>query len=194
MELPTWQHRLCSVFLFLFKCWLNPLPWIIFMRRSLSAYACFKLTISSQFCQAFSPQTSRKCPYSHPLHVCDSNYTHALTSLQLSQLLAGNHSSRLGKSFTAKNGCPTRWEDSFLSLFVHRRTETAHPMATRCFQSWDQRWPCCLHPSGASTHLPLSHLLTQMLSLEKKNKKKTLCKVTSQDESFIPSTATAGKC
>ena len=38
-----------------------------------------------QFCQVLSPQTSHKCSYSHPLHVCVSNHTHPLKRLQQSQ-------------------------------------------------------------------------------------------------------------
>jgi len=32
--------------------------------------------------RVFSPQTSHKCSYSHPLHIHDSNHTHPLTSWQ----------------------------------------------------------------------------------------------------------------
>ena len=40
-------------------------------------------------------------------------------------------------NFTAGNGGPTRLEDCFLSPFVHRRTETAHPVPTKVFSKLD---------------------------------------------------------
>ena len=83
------------------------------------------------------------------------------------------------KSFPARNGCHTRWEDCFLTLFVHRRTDEAH---SGCFHSWAQRRPCCLYPLGAPTHHPLSHpFRPRRIYLQI-----TLQEVTSKDEIFMP--------
>ena len=52
----------------------------------------------------------------------------------------------------------------------------------RCFQSGAQRWPCCLHPSGAPTHLPLS----RPFCWSRTYLQRSLQEVMSQDESFMP--------
>ena len=36
-------------------------------------------------------------------------------------------------------------------------TEMGHLVPTKAFYSRAQKWPCCFHPAGAPTHLPLSH-------------------------------------
>jgi len=62
----------------------NPLVdelFIVFLWRSLLAYTWIKLTISPVL-SGFQPPNSKKCSYSHPLHICDSNHTHPLTSWQ----------------------------------------------------------------------------------------------------------------
>ena len=90
----------------------------------------------------------------------------------------GNCLSRLGIKLPARNGCHTRWEDCFLTLFVHRRTDEAH---SGCFHSWAQRRPCCLYPLGAPTHHPLSHpFRPRRIYLQI-----TLQEVTSKDEIFM---------
>ena len=136
----------------------------------------------SQFCRVFSPQTSHKCSSSHPLHIRGSNHTNPLTSLQYSRLLASNCSLRLGKNFPTGNGRRAGWEDCFLNLFVHRRTAVAHQSQTRCFQNGAQKRPCCLHPLGAPTLLPLFH----PFCWSRTYLQKTLQEVTSRDESFMP--------
>ena len=74
--------------------------------------------------------TWHKCHCSHPVHIRDSNHTHCLTSLQESRLLANGHPYR---ALAARNGGPTWPEDRFLSPFVHRRREIAHPGLTKGF-------------------------------------------------------------
>ena len=55
----------------------------------------------------------------------------------------------------------------------------------RYFQSRAQRQPCCLHPSDAPTHLPLSrHFCWSRTYLQR-----SLQEVTSQDESFMLDTS-----
>jgi len=52
----------------------------------------------------------------------------------------------------------------------------------RHFQSRAQRQPCCLHPSSAPTHLPLSH----PFCCRRTYLVKSLQEVTSQEECFMP--------
>ena len=52
----------------------------------------------------------------------------------------------------------------------------------RHFQSGAQRRPCCLHPLGAPTHLPLS----RPFCWSRTYLQRSLQEVMSQDESFIP--------
>ena len=51
-----------------------------------------------------------------------------------------------------------------------------------CFQSGARRRPCCLHPSGAATHLPLS----RPFCCRRTYLQRSLQEVTSQHESFMP--------
>ena len=51
-----------------------------------------------------------------------------------------------------------------------------------CFQSGAQRRPCCLYPSGAATHLPLS----RPFCCRRTYLQRSLQEVTSQHESFMP--------
>ena len=62
-------------------------------------------------CQVLSPQTSHKCPYSHPLYIRD---------------LAVNHSSRLGKKLHCHKWGLNKVRELFFSLCVHRMKETAN--------------------------------------------------------------------
>jgi len=50
---------------------------------------------------------------------------------------------------------PQGWEAVFLSQFMQRRREMAHPVPPRPFYSQAQKQPCCFYPLGAPTHLPL---------------------------------------
>ena len=134
-----------------------------------------------QFCRVFSPQTSHKCPYSYPLHICDSNHTHPLTSWQQSlscQLLAQTEK----KCFTARNGVGER--TIFSASLCIGGQKRPHPVPTKVFPKLNPETAMLLAPLRC-THPPPPvplFLLTQNLS------PKTLCQVTSQDESFMPST------
>ena len=119
------------------------------------AYTWIKLIIP-QFCQVFSPQTQHKCSCSHPLYFLDSNHTHPLMSCMaivtalsrqpLTQTGINTSPSEMGAVQGKRTVLSTR-----LCIGGQQWPTQSQP---RCFQSGAQRRPCCLHPSGASTHHP----------------------------------------
>ena len=87
------------------------------------------------------------------------------------------------KCFTARNGGPTRREDCFLSPFVQRRREMAHPAPTKSF-SRPSPEAAMLPMLSAETHPPPSvppSLLVQSLS------PKGIAGSDITDESLMPS-------
>jgi len=60
-------------------------------------------------------------------------------------------------SLTARNGGPTWPEDRFLSTFMHRRREMAHPVLTKGFLPLSPEVAMLPGPRVETTHLPLSH-------------------------------------
>jgi len=60
-------------------------------------------------------------------------------------------------SLTARNGGPAWPEDRFLSLFVHRRREMAHPVLTKGFLQLSPKAAMLPGPRVEPVHLPLSH-------------------------------------
>ena len=96
---------------------------------------------------------SHKCHCSHPVHIHDSNHTHCL-----------RHGSwpifaptEWENSFTARSGGPARPEDSFLSQFMQRRRETAHPVLTKGFLQLSLEAAVLPGQGLKPAHLPLSH-------------------------------------
>ena len=92
-------------------------------------------------------------------------YTFVTLTTPNHQRACNSHSSRLTisrldweKSFTARNGGPTRREDCYLSPFVQRRREMAWPtqLQPRAFQGQAQKQPCYLGQVLKPAHLPLS--------------------------------------
>ena len=77
--------------------------------------------------------------------------THKI-SLQQSQL---SGLCRPRKKLHCPKQSPTRLEDCFLSPFEQRRRQMAYLVPTKTFLQPKLDTPCCLHPSGAPTHLPL---------------------------------------
>ena len=86
-----------------------------------------------------------------PVQIRDSNHIHCLI----------NHGSWLmvtpiewENNFTSRNGGPTWPKNCFLSLFVQRRRQMAHPVLTKAKpRSSHAIWAPCWN----STQLPLSH-------------------------------------
>ena len=119
-----------------------------FLWRSLLAYVCLSHVLSG----FQAPKLHDKCPYSHPLPVHDSTmyHTHSpINKLAMAQLLAINC---LFRSFSPGNGGAMR-----RGLFVHRRTELAHPTPTIVFLKVSPETAMLFAPFGCTTHLPLSH-------------------------------------
>ena len=56
----------------------------------------------------------------------------------------------------AGNGGPTKPDGYFLTPFMPKLMEMASQCRPRPFYRGAQTQPCCLHPPGAPTHLPLS--------------------------------------
>ena len=62
-----------------------------------------------------------------------------------------------GKSFSARNGSPTRWGDCFLGLFLQKSGETAYPVLTKGLSEAEPRHGHAgLHPLGVPNQLPIS--------------------------------------
>ena len=78
----------------------------------------------------FSPQTSHKCPCSHPLHICDSSHTYStVNELSMFMALGCQALIHTGK----KTGGPLRQKGCFLRLFMHWSRETAYPYLAKVF-------------------------------------------------------------
>jgi len=120
-------------------------------------------------CWVFSPQTSYNCPRSHLLHVCNSNHTQPpINKLAILTTLGRQPLVQTGKSFTAVNGGPTKWDDWFWSSLCIGGQKWPTQCEQRCFQSWAQKQPWlfvpfrCTHPPPSI--LPFLFLLVKNLS------------------------------
>ena len=78
-------------------------------------------------------------------------------------------------------GCRAGREDWFLNLFVHRRTTVAHSEPTKVFPKWSPETAMLSAPFRCNH--PPPPILPFLL---KQNLQRSLQKVTSQDESFMP--------
>jgi len=120
--------------------------------------------LSNEAWRRLGPNSS----YSHPLQICDSNHTHSLMSSQWSQLLANDCPSEEEKNVIVRNGGPTRPEDCFLSRFMQRRREMAHPVPTEAYLQPSPEAAMLFAPFRC-THVPPPvppFLLAQNLSLK----------------------------
>ena len=113
------------------------------------ACACIKLAYP-QFCQVFSPQTSHKCPCSHPLHIRDSNHSptdeFAIAMALGPQLLiqTGLHCQKLGPYKMRR----------LLSMFKHRRSKTACPVPTNKVKPRHSHAVCTLQVHPPTSRCP----------------------------------------
>ena len=177
------QKQLHHIHLYLAEQSLNPITgWIVFLWRSLLACTWIKLTISPvllgfqppNFTQVLlQPSSTRSWLKPHP-PINELAIVTALSRQPLAQTGINASPSEMG----AVQGKRTVFSTCLCIGGQQWPTQSQQ----RHFQSGAQRQPCCLHPSGAPTHLPLLRLFccgrTYLL--------RSLQEVTSQDESFMP--------
>ena len=121
-----------------------------------------------KLCWVSIDQTGHRTALSHPKYVHHSNHTHSLTSIWSRCSEELTHSSRKLALNTGIGGY-IRWEDCFLGPFMLKSRQMAYPAPTKGFHGQAQTQPCCLHPLGAPTHLPLSHPFLDLQNLSPKD-------------------------